>query len=71
VIDEAHVIQQWQDDFRKDYARVHAHQCIITGMEIPMATFSATMPTHILETVYHSLGLGSARPFWGIDLGAD
>ena len=70
VIDEAHVIQQWQDDFCKDYGKLQT-LCIIAGTEIPMAAFSATVPTHIFEMVYHSLGLGSARPFWGIDLGAD
>lgn len=70
VIDEAHVIQQWQDDFRKDYGEIQTLR-IIAGSEIPMAAFSATAPTQVFDTIYNSLGLGSTRPFWGIDLGAD
>ncbi|KIM71087.1 hypothetical protein PILCRDRAFT_24909, partial [Piloderma croceum F 1598] len=70
IVDEAHVIDAWEKEFRRDYGELKTLR-IICRTEIPWAGFSATLPTHIFENVYASLAMGEACPFWGIDLGAD
>jgi superfamily II DNA helicase RecQ len=70
VVDEAHVIESWKDDFRKDYGELETLR-IIAGTEIPWLALTATCTTRTFETIYQSLGMGGQRPFYGIDLGAD
>ena len=70
VVDEAHVIESWKDDFRKDYGELETLR-IIAGTEIPWLALTATCSTRTFEIIYQSLGMGGRRPFYGIDLGAD
>jgi superfamily II DNA helicase RecQ len=70
VVDEAHVIESWKDDFRKDYGELETLR-IIAGTEIPWLALTATCSTRTFEIIYKSLGMGGHRPFYGIDLGAD
>ena len=70
VVDEAHVIESWKDDFRKDYGELETLR-IIAGTEIPWLALTATCSTQTFEIIYQSLGMGGRRPFYGIDLGAD
>ena len=69
VVDEAHVIESWKDEFRKDYGELESLK-IIAGTEIPWLALTATCSTKTFEIIYQTLGMGS-RPFYGIDLGAD
>ncbi|KAI0729038.1 hypothetical protein C8Q72DRAFT_743674, partial [Fomitopsis betulina] len=70
VVDEAHVIYTWSKGFRIDYGELRQLR-VITGVNIPRALFSATFPTEIFNFCGQSLWMGSTRPLWGIDLGAD
>lgn len=70
VVDEAHVIESWKDDFRKDYGELETLR-IIAGTEIPWLALTATCSTRTFEIIYQSLGMGGRRPFYGLDLGAD
>lgn len=70
VVDEAHVIETWKDEFHKDYGKLETLK-IIVGMEIPWLALTATCSTKTFEVIYQMLGMGGARPFYGIDLGAD
>ncbi|KAH9917476.1 uncharacterized protein B0H18DRAFT_855645, partial [Fomitopsis serialis] len=70
IVDEAHVIYTWSKNFRVDYGELRQLR-VITGMDIPWALFSATFPTEIFNFCGRSLHMGTTRPFWGIDLGAD
>lgn len=69
VVDEAHVIETWKDEFRKDYGELETLR-IISGIEIPWLALTATCSTRTFEIIYDSLGMGK-RPFYGIDMGAD
>ena len=44
VVDEAHVIESWKDEFRKDYGKLETLR-IIAGTEIPWLTLTATSST--------------------------
>ncbi|KXN87613.1 hypothetical protein AN958_08394 [Leucoagaricus sp. SymC.cos] len=70
VVDEAHVIQAWKDDFCKDYGKLMNLQ-IIMGTEIPWLALTATASTKTFETIYSTLRMGQERPFYGIGLGSD
>ncbi|KAI0719665.1 hypothetical protein C8Q72DRAFT_751539, partial [Fomitopsis betulina] len=70
VVDEAHVIYTWSKGFCIDYGELW-QLCVVTGVDIPWALFSATFPTEIFSFCGWSLQMGSTRPLWGIDLGAD
>ncbi|KAF8070438.1 P-loop containing nucleoside triphosphate hydrolase protein [Lyophyllum atratum] len=70
VVDEAHVIEAWKDEFRKDYNELNTLR-VIAGSEIPWMALTATCSTRTFEIIFNSLGLGGARSFWGIDLGSD
>ena len=70
VVDEAHVIESWKDEFRKDYGELETLR-IIAGTEIPWLALTATSSTRTFEIIYRSLAMGGQRPFYGIDLGAD
>lgn len=41
VVDEAHVIEDWKAEFRKDYGELQTLQ-IITGVEIPWLALTGT-----------------------------
>jgi superfamily II DNA helicase RecQ len=68
VVDEAHVIEAWKDEFRKDYGELESLK-IIAGIEIPWLALTATCSTKTFEVIYQTLGMGGAQPFYGIDLG--
>ncbi|KAF5374595.1 hypothetical protein D9615_008912 [Tricholomella constricta] len=70
VVDESHVIEAWKDEFRKDYNELYTLR-VIAGSEIPWMALTATCSTQTFEIIYTTLGMGGARPFWGIDLGSD
>jgi hypothetical protein len=44
VVDEAHVIESWKDQFRKDYGELQMLR-IIVGTEIPWLALTATCST--------------------------
>ncbi|CAA7264380.1 unnamed protein product [Cyclocybe aegerita] len=70
VVDEAHVIEAWKDEFRKDYGELAALK-IIVGTEVPWLALTATCSTRTFEIIYTTLGMGESRPFHGIDLCSD
>ncbi|KAF8061437.1 P-loop containing nucleoside triphosphate hydrolase protein [Lyophyllum atratum] len=70
VVDEAHVIETWKDEFRKAYGELNTVK-IVAGSEIPWMALTATCSTRTFEVIYTSLSMGDPRSFWGIDLGAD
>jgi len=41
------------------------------GSEIPWLALTGTCSTETFQTIYRTLGMGGARPFYGIDHGAD
>ena len=41
VVDEAHVIESWKDEFRKDYGELETLRSI-AGTEIPWLALTAT-----------------------------
>ncbi|KAJ7178014.1 P-loop containing nucleoside triphosphate hydrolase protein [Mycena filopes] len=69
VIDEAHCIVEWGDDFRKEYSGLAKLRDYI-GQEIPILAATATCDTKTFEVIWKSLKFG-CRPFWGIDVGTD
>jgi superfamily II DNA helicase RecQ len=70
VVDEAHVIEAWKDEFRKDYGELETLK-VIAGTEIPWLSLTGTCSTKTFKTIYKTLGMGGARPFYGLDLGSD
>lgn len=70
LVDEAHVIAQWADLFRKDYREL-AQLRVLTGTEIPWGLLSATLPTQVSNRCFSSVRMGEYRAFWGLDLGSD
>ncbi|KAI1791171.1 P-loop containing nucleoside triphosphate hydrolase protein [Ganoderma leucocontextum] len=70
LVDEAHVIAQWADLFRKDYGELSQLR-ILTGTEIPWGLLSATFPTQVFNRCFSSVRMGDYRAFWGLDLGSD
>ncbi|CAA7268909.1 unnamed protein product [Cyclocybe aegerita] len=70
VVDEAHVIEAWKDEFRKDYGELAALK-IIVGTEVPWLALTTTCSTQTFEIIYTTLGMGESRPFYGIDLCSD
>ncbi|KIP01917.1 hypothetical protein PHLGIDRAFT_59521, partial [Phlebiopsis gigantea 11061_1 CR5-6] len=70
ITDEAHVVHTWGQQFREDYKNLGVVK-IAAGSQIPWGAVTATAPTHIFEDVYNTLSMGTTRPFWGTDLGAD
>jgi hypothetical protein len=69
-VDEAHVLAEWKDDFRKAYGQLDTLS-IMLGSQVPWGGGSATLGTAEFETVFKALRLGVHRPFWGLDLGTD
>jgi superfamily II DNA helicase RecQ len=69
VIDEAHCIVEWGDDFRKEYSGLAKLRDYI-GQETPILAATATCDTEGFNVIWKSLKFG-CRPFWGIDVGTD
>ena len=61
-VDEAHVIEDWKNEFRKDYSELEILK-ITMGIEIPWLAVTRTSSTETFETIYRTLGMGGARPF--------
>ena len=70
VVDEAHVIESWKAEFRKDYGELETLK-IIMGTEIPWLALTGTCSTKTFETIHQTLGMGGAKPFYGLDCGSD
>ncbi|KAF6762940.1 hypothetical protein DFP72DRAFT_1140150 [Ephemerocybe angulata] len=69
VIDEAHCIDNWGDDFRTAYRKLSTLRHY-TGQDVPFLACTATCPTSTFELLWKSLDFGS-RPFWGLDVGTE
>lgn len=69
AIDEAHLIQEWGDDFRIQYKNIHLLRTH-TGRDIPFLAVTATATTKTFDVIWNSLQYG-CRPFWGIDVGCE
>jgi len=70
LVDEAHVIHEWAESFRKDYRELKTLR-VILGDNVPWWALSATFTNTIFKTVYKTLSFGTSRPFWGIDIGIE
>ena len=70
LVDEAHVIHEWAEDFRKDYGELKTLR-VILGNNVPWWALSATFTNAIFKTIYKTLSFGTSRPFWGIDVGVE
>jgi len=70
LVDEAHVIHEWLENFRKDFAELKTLRVILGG-GVPCWAFSATFTDAIFKTVYKTLSFGTSRSFWGIDVGIE
>jgi superfamily II DNA helicase RecQ len=69
IIDEAHCIDEWGEEFRPQYRELEMLRSF-TGQEVPFVACTATCTTSTFHVVWKSLGFGS-RPFWGLDVGCD
>ncbi|KAF8209883.1 P-loop containing nucleoside triphosphate hydrolase protein [Mycena galopus ATCC 62051] len=69
VIDEAHCIVEWGDEFRKEYGGLAKLRDYI-GQETPILAGTATCDTETFKIIWQSLKFGY-RPFWGLDVGTD
>ncbi|KAJ7240949.1 P-loop containing nucleoside triphosphate hydrolase protein [Mycena rebaudengoi] len=67
IVDEAHCIHDWGDEFRPEYKTLDMLRSY-TGQEVPIVACTATAATSIFSTIWTSLGFGN-RPFWGLDVG--
>jgi superfamily II DNA/RNA helicase len=54
VVDEAHCIAQWGDDFRPDWFKIHVIRNLLLA-HTPIVALSATMPTQVLAHVRRAL----------------
>ena len=70
LVDEAHVIHEWAEDFRVDYKELKALR-VILGNNVPWWALSATFTNDIFKTIHKTLTFGASRPFWGIDVGVE
>ncbi|KAJ7807516.1 P-loop containing nucleoside triphosphate hydrolase protein [Mycena olivaceomarginata] len=69
VIDEAHCIVEWGDNFRKEYSGLAKLRDYI-GQDTPILAATATCDTETFKVIWKSLKFGG-RPFWGLDVGTD
>ncbi|KAJ7353710.1 hypothetical protein DFH08DRAFT_693002 [Mycena albidolilacea] len=69
VIDEAHCIVEWEDNFWKEYSRLAKLRDYI-GQDTPILAATATCDTETFKAVWKPLKFG-CWPFWGIDVGTD
>ena len=51
TVDEAHVIEAWMDEFRKDCGELETLR-IVAGTEIPWLALTATCSTKTFEIIY-------------------
>ncbi|KAJ7702640.1 hypothetical protein B0H17DRAFT_845224, partial [Mycena rosella] len=69
IVDEAHCIDEWGEEFRPMYKQLHRLRNF-TGQEVPFVACTATCATRTFNVIWTSLGFRH-RPFWGLDAGAD
>ncbi|KAJ7847580.1 hypothetical protein B0H14DRAFT_3675401 [Mycena olivaceomarginata] len=69
IVDEAHCIDEWGEDFRPIYRQLHRLRSF-TGQEVPSVACTATCATSTFYIIWNSLGFGY-RPVWGLDAGSD
>ncbi|KAJ7112390.1 P-loop containing nucleoside triphosphate hydrolase protein, partial [Mycena crocata] len=69
IIDEAHCIDEWGEEFRPLYRQLHRLRSF-TGQEVPFVACTATCATSTFNIIWDALGFGH-RPFWGLDAGSD
>jgi superfamily II DNA helicase RecQ len=69
VIDEAHCIMDWGEDFRKEYSGLAKLRDYI-GQETPILAATATCDSEAFKIIWQSLKFG-CRPFWGLYVGTD
>ncbi|KAJ7670672.1 P-loop containing nucleoside triphosphate hydrolase protein [Mycena polygramma] len=65
IVDEAHCIDVWGDEFRPEYKKLEMLRSY-TGQEVPFVACTATASTSTFDTIWNSLGFGN-RPFWHLD----
>jgi superfamily II DNA helicase RecQ len=68
VVDEAHCIDEWGEEFRPQYRELSQLRHY-TGQDVPFVSCTATCTSKTFNIIWHSLGY-SHRPFWGIDVGS-
>lgn len=69
VIDEAHCISQWGDDFRTEYAQLGTLRAFVP-LQVPFMMASATLPPLVLAEVRKSLHI-SPDTSYHVNLGTD
>ncbi|KAJ7785523.1 P-loop containing nucleoside triphosphate hydrolase protein [Mycena olivaceomarginata] len=69
VIDEAHCISQWGDDFRTEYAELGTLRAFVP-LKVPFMIASATLPPLVLAEVRKSLHI-STDTAYHVNLGTD
>lgn len=67
IVDEAHCIDEWGDEFRPQYQQLNTLRHY-TGQDVPFVACTATCTSKTFDIIWKSLGFGH-RPFWGIDVG--
>ncbi|KAF8164697.1 hypothetical protein B0H34DRAFT_649569 [Crassisporium funariophilum] len=70
VVDEAHIIEAWKAEFCKDYGELETLK-VIMGTEIPWLALTGTCSAKTFKTIYQTLGMGGARPCFGLNCGSD
>ncbi|KAJ7666122.1 P-loop containing nucleoside triphosphate hydrolase protein [Mycena polygramma] len=69
VIDEAHCISQWGDDFRAEYADLGTLRAFVP-LKVPFLVASATLPPNVLAEVRKSIHMDTATSYH-VNLGTD
>lgn len=69
VIDEAHCISQWGDDFRTEYAELGTLRAFVP-LHVPFMVASATLPPLVLAEVRKSVHMSSDTSYH-VNLGTD
>ena len=67
VVDEAHCIDEWGEEFRPPYRELSRLRHY-TGQDVPFVACTATCTSKTFDIIWQSLGFGH-RPFWGLDVG--
>ncbi|KAJ6540102.1 hypothetical protein B0H10DRAFT_1856041 [Mycena sp. CBHHK59/15] len=65
IVDEAHCIDEWGEEFRPMYRELHRLRSF-TGQGVPFVACTTTCATNTFNIIRDSLGFGH-RPFWGLD----
>lgn len=69
IVDEAHCISQWGENFRKDYALLGTPRAFVPT-KIPVLAASATLPPVVLAQVQKTLHMDSKSMFY-VNRGTD